>query len=97
MRQGNDFGSQYRSAIYTTTDQQLQTALASRDAYQRELTKTGHGQITTEIAPAGPFYYAEDYHQQYLHKVPNGYCGLEGTGVSCPIGLGVSSTATTTN
>jgi peptide-methionine (S)-S-oxide reductase len=93
MRQGNDVGTQYRSAIYTTSDEQLRTAQASRDAYQAELSKRGFGEITTEIAPAGPFYYAEDYHQQYLHKVPNGYCGLAGTGVSCPIGLGVSTTA----
>jgi peptide-methionine (S)-S-oxide reductase len=93
MRQGNDVGSQYRSAIYTTNDRQLETAKASRDAYQRELDKSGYGQITTEIAPAGPFYYAEEYHQQYLHKVPNGYCGLAGTGVSCPIGLGVQASA----
>ena len=91
MRQGNDAGSQYRSAIYTTTDEQQRIALASRDAFQQELNKSGYGRITTEIAPAGPFYYAEDYHQQYLHKVPNGYCGLAGTGVSCPIGLGVAS------
>ena len=88
-RQGNDVGTQYRSAIYTTSDEQMRIALASRDAFQRELDKSGYGQITTEIAPAGPFYYAEDYHQQYLHKVPHGYCGLAGTGVSCPIGLGV--------
>ncbi len=91
MRQGNDIGTQYRSAIFTTTDAQLAEALASRDAYQTKLTAAGYGPITTEIAPAGEFYYAEDYHQQYLHKVPNGYCGLEGTGVSCPIGLGVVS------
>jgi peptide-methionine (S)-S-oxide reductase len=90
-RQGADVGTQYRSAIYTTTDEQLAAALASRDAYQAKLDAAGYGPITTEIAPAGPFYYAEDYHQQYLHKVPNGYCGLAGTGVSCPIGLGVSA------
>ena len=91
MRQGNDVGTQYRSTIYTTSDEQQATAIASRDAFQRELDKSGFGQITTEIEPAGPFYYAEDYHQQYLHKVPHGYCGLAGTGVSCPIGLGVAS------
>jgi peptide-methionine (S)-S-oxide reductase len=91
MRQGNDQGTQYRSAIYTTTDEQLRIAQASRDAYGQELARAGYGEITTEIAPAGPFYYAEDYHQQYLHKVPNGYCGLAGTGVGCPIGLGVAS------
>jgi len=90
-RQGADVGTQYRSAIYTTTDEQLAAALASRDAYQAKLDAAGYGPITTEIAPAGPFYYAEDYHQQYLHKVPNGYCGLAGTGVSCPIGLGVAA------
>lgn len=88
-QQGADIGTQYRSAIYTTTDEQLAAAFASRDAYQAKLDAAGYGPITTEIAPAGPFYYAEDYHQQYLHKVPNGYCGLAGTGVSCPIGLGV--------
>lgn len=93
MGQGADIGTQYRSAIYTTTDAQLAAAIASRDAYQTKLDAAGYGPITTEIAPAGPFYYAEDYHQQYLHKVPNGYCGLAGTGVSCPIGLGVSSAA----
>jgi peptide-methionine (S)-S-oxide reductase len=91
MRQGNDVGTQYRSAIYTTTEEQARIAAASRDAFQAELSKRGFGEITTEIAPAGPFYYAEDYHQQYLHKVPHGYCGLAGTGVSCPIGLGVSA------
>jgi peptide-methionine (S)-S-oxide reductase len=94
MRQGADVGTQYRSAIYTTTDAQLRTAEASRDAYAAELKRAGYGDITTEIAPAWPFYYAEDYHQQYLHKVPYGYCGLEGTGVSCPIGLGVTTEAT---
>ena len=87
MRQGNDVGSQYRSAIYWTTDAQRAAAEASRDAYQAELARAGHGTITTEIAEAGRFYYAEDYHQQYLSKVPNGYCGLGGTGVSCPVGL----------
>jgi peptide-methionine (S)-S-oxide reductase len=88
MRQGNDVGSQYRSAIYATSDAQLQTAKASAERYQQSLQAAGHSApISTEIAPAGPFYYAEDYHQQYLHKVPNGYCGLGGTGVSCPIGI----------
>jgi peptide-methionine (S)-S-oxide reductase len=93
MRQGNDVGTQYRSAIYTTSEEQQRTAVASREAFQQQLTKSGYGQITTEIEPAGPFYYAEDYHQQYLHKVPNGYCGLAGTGVSCPVSLGVASTS----
>ena len=87
MRQGNDVGSQYRSAIYTTSDDQLDAAKRSRDAYQAELTANGYGAITTEIEPAGEFYYAEDYHQQYLGKNPSGYCGLGGTGVSCPTGL----------
>ncbi|GDY31156.1 peptide-methionine (S)-S-oxide reductase MsrA [Gandjariella thermophila] len=89
MRQGNDVGTQYRSAVYHTSDEQRAEAEASRDAYQRALTAAGHGTVTTEIAPLRDFYYAEDYHQQYLHKVPNGYCGLGGTGVSCPVGLGV--------
>ncbi|MGI8684108.1 MAG: peptide-methionine (S)-S-oxide reductase MsrA [Acidimicrobiales bacterium] len=88
MRQGNDVGSTYRSAIYTTTPAQADAAAASQKRYQESLTERGHGSITTEIAPAGPFYYAEDYHQQYLSKNPSGYCGLGGTGVSCPIGLG---------
>lgn len=87
MRQGNDVGTQYRSAIYTTTEEQRAAAEASKAIYERELIAAGHGAITTELAPAGPFYYAEDYHQQYLAKVPNGYCGLGGTGVSCPVGL----------
>ena len=87
MRQGNDVGTQYRSAIYFSDDAQREAIEASAEAYQRELTAAGHGPISTEIAEAGPFYYAESYHQQYLHKVPNGYCGLGGTGVSCPIGL----------
>lgn len=87
MRQGNDVGTQYRSAIYTTSEQQRAQALASRDAFQQQLKQSGYGEITTEIAPAGEFFYAEDYHQQYLDKNPNGYCGLGGTGVSCPIGL----------
>ncbi|MCB9392706.1 MAG: peptide-methionine (S)-S-oxide reductase MsrA [Acidimicrobiaceae bacterium] len=87
MRQGNDVGTQYRSTVYTTSDEQLAAALASRDTYQRQLDAAGHGTITTEIAPAGAFYYAEPYHQQYLGKNPGGYCGIGGTGVSCPIGL----------
>lgn len=87
MRQGNDVGSQYRSAIYATSDLQLDTAKRSRDMYQAELTSHGYGEITTEIAPAGEFYYAEEYHQQYLAKNPSGYCGLGGTGVACPTGL----------
>jgi peptide-methionine (S)-S-oxide reductase len=85
MRQGNDWGTQYRSAIHTTTPEQAAAAEASRKTYQQALKGRGMGPITTEIAPAGPFYYAETYHQQYLAKNPNGYCGLEGTGVSCPI------------
>ncbi|HVE67153.1 MAG TPA: peptide-methionine (S)-S-oxide reductase MsrA, partial [Solirubrobacteraceae bacterium] len=91
MRQGNDVGTQYRSAIYTTSDEQAAAAAASRDRYQAALRDAGRGEITTEVAPAGPFYYAEDYHQQYLHKVPNGYCGIGGTGVSCPVGAGVTA------
>ncbi len=91
FRQGNDVGTQYRSAIYTTTDAQAAAADASRTAYQGELSKERYGEITTEIAPAGPFFFAEAYHQQYLHKVPNGYCGIGGTGVSCPVGVGRSA------
>jgi len=87
MRQGNDLGTQYRSAIYSTTAEQHDAALASRDAYAARLRERGYGDITTEIAAAGPFYYAEDYHQQYLAKNPDGYCGLGGTGVACPIGV----------
>jgi len=87
MRQGNDVGTQYRSAIYTMSDAQRAAATASRDAFQVLLTKAGYGEITTEIAPAGGYYYAEPYHQQYLGKNPNGYCGLGGTGVSCPVGI----------
>jgi peptide-methionine (S)-S-oxide reductase len=87
MRQGNDVGTQYRSAIYTTSPAQLAAATASREMYAAELRKAGHGAITTEIASAPAFYYAEDYHQQYLAKNPDGYCGLGGTGVACPIGL----------
>jgi peptide-methionine (S)-S-oxide reductase len=91
MRQGNDVGSQYRSAIYTTTPAQAEAAAKSRAAYQAALTTAGLGAITTEIAPAAEFYFAEDYHQQYLAKNPNGYCGVGGTGVSCPIGSGVAA------
>jgi peptide-methionine (S)-S-oxide reductase len=86
-RQGNDIGSQYRSAIYATTPQQLEAAQASRQMFAERLKEAGYDDITTEIAPAGDFYYAEPYHQQYLAKNPNGYCGIGGTGVSCPIGL----------
>jgi len=87
MRQGNDVGTQYRSAIYATSPEQKKAAEASRAAYQDRLTAAGYGRITTEIADAPPFYYAEEYHQQYLAKNPNGYCGIGGTGVSCPIGV----------
>ncbi len=87
MRQGNDVGTQYRSAIYTTSDAQLSAAKASRDRYQAALESAGYGDVTTEIDEAGDFYYAEAYHQQYLAKNPAGYCGLGGTGVSCPVGL----------
>ena len=87
MRQGNDVGTQYRSGIYCSGDAQLAAALLSRDAFQRELDKAGFGRITTEILPAPEFYYAEEYHQQYLAKNPGGYCGLGGTGVSCPVGV----------
>ncbi len=88
MRQGNDAGTQYRSAIYITTDAQRRAAETSRAAFQDELTRSGFGRITTEIADAPPFYYAEDYHQQYLAKNPDGYCGIGGTGVACPVGVG---------
>lgn len=87
MRQGNDRGTQYRSGVYVHSDEQRAAAEASRDAYGARLAAAGYGPITTEIVPAPEFYYAEDYHQQYLAKVPNGYCGLGGTGVSCPVGL----------
>jgi peptide-methionine (S)-S-oxide reductase len=87
MRQGNDVGTQYRSAILWTSEAQRDAALASKETYQEQLRAAGYGEITTEIAAAGPFYYAEDYHQQYLAKNPGGYCGLGGTGVSCPVGL----------
>ena len=89
MRQGNDIGTQYRSAIYCSTQEQFDIAMASRDAYQRRLVDAGLGEISTDILfPAPPFYYAEDEHQQYLSKNPMGYCGLDGTGVSCQIGTG---------
>jgi peptide-methionine (S)-S-oxide reductase len=91
MRQGNDVGTQYRSAIYTCDDPQRKTADASKAMYQKALAAKGLGTITTEIAPSGEFYFAEDYHQQYLAKNPAGYCGLGGTGVACPIGAGVSA------
>ena len=91
MRQGNDVGTQYRSAIYTTNEAQAAAAVASKAAYQKALVAKGLGTITTEIAPGGPFYFAEDYHQQYLAKNPHGYCGHGGTGVSCPIGTGVAA------
>ena len=87
MRQGNDIGTQYRSAIYYVDEEQRRAAEESRAAFQRRLTEAGYDAITTEIAPAGEFYYAEDYHQQYLAKNPDGYCGLGGTGVSCPVGI----------
>jgi peptide-methionine (S)-S-oxide reductase len=87
MRQGNDIGTQYRSAILWKDEAQHSAAQASRAAYQETLAEAGYGEITTEIAPAGSFYYAEDYHQQYLAKNPGGYCGLGGTGVACPVGL----------
>jgi peptide-methionine (S)-S-oxide reductase len=89
MRQGNDIGTQYRSGIYVSGDAQAQAAAASKAVYQKALSEKGYGPITTEIAEAGPFYFAEDYHQQYLAKNPDGYCGVGGTGVSCPIGTGV--------
>ena len=92
MRQGNDVGTQYRSAIYWDTEAHRELAEASRAAYQERLTAAGFGEITTEIVQAGPFYYAEDYHQQYLDKNPFGYCPDHSTGVSCPIGLGVGAT-----
>jgi len=91
MRQGADVGSQYRSGIYTTSPAQAAEAERSRALYQEALTAAGRGEITSEIAPAGPFYFAEDYHQQYLAKNPGGYCGIGGTGVTCPIGVGVAA------
>jgi peptide-methionine (S)-S-oxide reductase len=87
MRQGNDVGTQYRSAILWSDDAQRAAAEASRDAYQETLSAAGYGEVTTELAQAGPFFYAEDYHQQYLAKNPGGYCGLGGTGVVCPVGV----------
>ncbi len=87
MRQGNDIGTQYRSGIYTESEAQAEAARISRNAYAERLKGSGYGEITSEIKPAGPFYYAEDYHQQYLAKNPGGYCGLGGTGVSCPVGV----------
>jgi peptide-methionine (S)-S-oxide reductase len=91
MRQGNDVGTQYRSAIFTYDDEQARAAEASKATYQQALESHRFGAITTEIAPAGPFYFAEDYHQQYLAKNPHGYCGVGGVGVSCPIGVGVGA------
>ncbi|MDX1632577.1 MAG: peptide-methionine (S)-S-oxide reductase MsrA, partial [Thermoanaerobaculia bacterium] len=91
MRQGNDVGTQYRSAIYVTSEDQRKAAEASRQAYQERLRAAGHGEVTTEMRDAPPFYYAEEYHQQYLAKNPGGYCGLGGTGVACPTGLSLSS------
>jgi peptide-methionine (S)-S-oxide reductase len=88
MRQGNDHGTQYRSAIYTVDEEQATVAKATADAYGERLAAAGYGEVTTEIAPLGEFYYAEDYHQQYLAKNPNGYCPVHATGVSCPVGLG---------
>ena len=93
MRQGNDVGTQYRSGIYVDNDAQRDAALQSREAYGKALGAAGHDVITTEIQPAGPFYFAEDEHKQYLAKNPGGYCGLGGTGVSCPIGIGSTSAA----
>ena len=91
MRQGNDIGTQYRSGIYVTNDAQAAAAVESKEAYQQALSAKGLGTISTEIAAAGPFYFAEDYHQQYLAKNPAGYCGIGGTGVTCPIGVGVEA------
>jgi len=93
MRQGNDVGTQYRSGIYVTSEAQRRAAEASKAAYQRVLSANGYGPITTEIVDASDFYFAEDYHQQYLAKVPHGYCGLGGTGLSCPVGVGVAAKA----
>jgi peptide-methionine (S)-S-oxide reductase len=90
MRQGGDAGTQYRSALYTYSDEQARAAKNSRDAFQVKLSDAGFGPITTELRPAPVFWYAEDYHQQYLHKNPAGYCGIGGTGVSCPVGAPVS-------
>jgi peptide-methionine (S)-S-oxide reductase len=93
MQQGNDVGTQYRSAIYYHSPEQQEVAEASRDTYQKVLNQAGYGDITTELAPAKPFFYAEEYHQQYLFKVPNGYCGIGGTGVTCPVGLAFGGVA----
>ena len=87
MRQGNDVGTQYRSGIYTNSPEQLEAAMSSKELFQGELTRAGYGAISTEVVPLGEFYYAEGYHQQYLAKNPNGYCGIGGTGVSCPVGV----------
>jgi peptide-methionine (S)-S-oxide reductase len=87
MRQGNDVGTQYRSAIYVTSDEQREAAEETREAFEARLRAAGYGAVTTDIEKAGPFWFAEDYHQQYLYKVPNGYCGVGGTGVSCPVGV----------
>jgi peptide-methionine (S)-S-oxide reductase len=95
MRQGHDAGTQYRSGIYYFDDEQRRLAEASRLAFQQQLTKAGYGPITTEVLPAPEFYYAEDYHQQYLAKNPDGYCGLGGTGVSCPVGVGATAASHT--
>jgi peptide-methionine (S)-S-oxide reductase len=95
MRQGNDHGTQYRSAIYTYSDEQRRAAEASRDAYQEALSAAGYGEITTEIRDAPDFYFAEDYHQQYLAKNPDGYCPIHSTGVACPVGLGVRASDST--
>jgi peptide-methionine (S)-S-oxide reductase len=94
MRQGNDVGTQYRSAILTTSDEQAEQAGRSRLVFGRELSGAGYGDVTTEVAPLTDFFYAESYHQQYLAKNPNGYCGLGGTGVSCPVGVGVAASGT---
>ena len=91
MRQGNDVGTQYRSAIYTHSPEQAQAAQRSKAAYEQALKGRGYGAVTTEIKPAGEFYFAEDYHQQYLAKNPGGYCGIGGTGVTCPVGVGVDA------
>jgi len=88
MRQGHDVGTQYRSGIYTRDEKQRLAAVSTRDSYQKKLTEAGFGPITTEITPSPPFYYAEDYHQQYLAKNPDGYCGAGGTGIGCPVGAG---------
>ncbi len=92
MRQGNDVGTQYRSAVFTTSDVQLRVAQETARRYEEELRAAGYGALSTEILPAGPFYFAEGYHQQYLAANPNGYCGLGGTGVSCPVGVGGAAT-----